>query len=267
MCGVSQLGQVAIRTPFRTLGYMNAPEDNAARFVPNPFRSDATDLIYLSGDRGYYLPDGTLQLVGRTDDQLKIWGVRVEPGEVAAALSTHEDVREAFVAVRASPNGAPVLVAYVVADNHPAARDLRAHVASQLPPAALPAAYVFLDALPVNANGKIDRDRLPVPDLAARGYVAPRTPMERDIAEIWRELLGAERVGVEDDFFALGGHSLLATRVASRIRSAFGVELPLRTLFEQPTVGGVARAVVERQLESMSDDDFEALLADARQDD
>jgi acyl-coenzyme A synthetase/AMP-(fatty) acid ligase/acyl carrier protein len=267
MCGVSELGEVAIRTPFRTLGYIDAPEDDAKRFVPNPFRADATDRIYLTGDRGYYLPDGALQLVGRTDDQLKVWGVRVEPGEVAAALSTHPDVREAFVALRASPNATPALVAWVVASNRPAVSDLRAHVAARLPPAALPAAWVFLDALPVNANGKIDRERLPAPELATREHVAPRTRMERDIVAIWRDLLGHERVGVEDDFFELGGHSLLATRMASRIRSAFGVELPLRTLFEQPTVAGVARAVVERQLESMSDDDFETLLGEAQRGD
>jgi amino acid adenylation domain-containing protein/non-ribosomal peptide synthase protein (TIGR01720 family) len=252
-CGVGEWGEIVIRTPYRTRGYVNAPDENRRRFRPNPFRQDERDLIYHTGDRGRFRPDGVLEISGRLDDQIKIRGARVEPDEIAALLGQHEAVRQAAVLGREDAAGEMRLVAYVVAEKGaaPAAEDLRSFLKLKLPEHMVPSAFVFLEALPVTANGKLDRRALPVPEDAASEpavmSVGPRAPLEEELAAIWREVLGVESLGVHDDFFQLGGHSLRATQVMSRVRSVFQVELPIRSLYEKPTVAALAEAL-ERAL-------------------
>ncbi|HEV2150064.1 MAG TPA: amino acid adenylation domain-containing protein [Longimicrobiaceae bacterium] len=218
-------------------GYLDRPGLTAARFVPDPFSARPGARLYRSGDRVRWLADGTLEFLGRLDDQVKIRGFRVEPGEVERALSAYPGVSDARVVVREDRPGERRLVAYVVGGVEPEA--LRAHLRRSLPEHMLPGAVVGLDQLPLTPNGKLDRKALPAPELPSAGdrYVAPRTPVEEVLAEIWAEVLGVERVGADDDFFALGGHSLLAIRVVSRIREIFAVELPLRALFDLPVLG------------------------------
>jgi amino acid adenylation domain-containing protein len=252
LCGVNEPGEVVVRTPFMTRGYLNAVEAQAAHFVPNPFNADSGELLYRTGDLGRYRPDGALMVLGRLDHQIKIRGVRVEPDEVNAVLSGHSQVRAGAVIGRELGDQGIALVAYVVAgEGELGAAALRAWLAERLPAALVPSAFVFLDRMPLTVNGKLDRRSLPAPDGAdsrdEEDHTAPRTSLEEAVAGIWSEVLGVERVGVHDDFFSLGGHSLMATRVVARLRTVFGIELPLRTLFEAPTVAGLT-AVVSRHL-------------------
>ncbi|WP_437759618.1 non-ribosomal peptide synthase/polyketide synthase [Sorangium sp. So ce1389] len=254
-CGVGEPGEITIRTPFRTLGYLDAGDVDEARrrFVRNALRDDPEDLLYRTGDLGRYRPDGSLEILGRLDHQLKIRGVRVEPDEVAALLARHEGVEACVVTGFRDAAGRDALAAYVVAarGREASASDLRAHLGAHLPAAMLPAAFVFLEALPRTPNGKVDRGALPRPapgdDDRARPFVAPRTPTEERLAAIWAELLGRDVLSVHDDFFEAGGHSLLATQVAARLRAAFGVELPLRRLFEAPTIAEVSALIEQAQ--------------------
>ncbi|MEW5929719.1 MAG: amino acid adenylation domain-containing protein, partial [Gemmatimonadota bacterium] len=240
------VGEIEIRSPHVALGYWRKPAQTAAAFGEEP---GGRVRSYRTGDLGRRLPDGKLEFVGRTDFQVKVRGVRVELGEVEAAMRAHPAVREAVAAARDDGAGERWLAAYAVAAEGaelPGAGELRAWLRERLPEHMVPAAFVALDSLPLTPSGKVDRLALPAP---ARGgsdaAVAPRTPTEEVLAEIWAEVLGLERVGTREDFFELGGHSLLATRVASRAREAFGVELPLRTLFESPTVAALAERVEE----------------------
>ncbi|HEX9939684.1 MAG TPA: amino acid adenylation domain-containing protein, partial [Longimicrobium sp.] len=226
-------------------GYLGRPAQTAERFVPDPFATEPGARMYRTGDRARWKAEGKLEFMGRVDDQVKIRGFRIEPGEVEAAIAAYPGVREARVMMREDQPGDKRLVAYVVASVE--IDGLRAHLRGSLPEYMVPQAIVALDRLPLNANGKVDRKALPVPEYAAGAdrYVAPRTPVEEVLAGIWAEVLRVERVGVEESFFELGGHSLLATRVVSRVRELFGVELPLRALFEGPTVAEMAGAVEE----------------------
>ena len=248
-CGIGEPGEIVLRTPFRSLGYVNAPEENRQRFVKNPFRDDERDLLYYTGDRGRYRPDGTLEILGRLDDQVKIRGVRIEPDEVTATLAGHPLVQSCVVAGRKTDRDESYLAAYVVAAGEPTptAAQLRSHLLEQLPVVMVPSAFVFLDSLPLTSNGKVDRKALPAPDPgrpeSGQVYVAPRTPVEEMTAEIWAKVLKLDTFGVHDHFFDLGGHSLLATQAVSRLREAFGVDLPLRFLFDAPTVAGLAERI------------------------
>jgi amino acid adenylation domain-containing protein len=227
-----------------TRGYLGRPAATAERFVPDAFARTPGARLYRTGDRVRWLADGTLEFMGRLDAQVKIRGFRIEPGEVEAVLQREPGVRECVVAVREDAPGEKRLVAYVVGGAE--AGELREALRRSLPEWMVPAAFVALDALPLTPNGKVDRKALPAPDSAPdeEAYVAPRTPVETEMAAIWAEVLGHERVGATDDFFvALGGHSLAATRVVSRVRAALGVDLPVRALFESPTVEALARAV------------------------
>jgi amino acid adenylation domain-containing protein len=224
-------------------GYLNRPELTAQRFIDNPF---APGRLYRTGDRVRWLADGTLDYLGRLDEQVKIRGFRIELGEIEARLTEHADVREVVVVAREDVPGDKRLVAYVTGEAE--ADALRAHLRQSLPEYMVPSAFVVLDRLPLTANGKVDRKALPVPELvsAEEPYVAPRTRVEEVLAGIWAQVLGRERVSVEDSFFNLGGHSLLAAQVMSRIGEVFDVELPPWALFEHRTVEGLARALGER---------------------
>ncbi len=217
-------------------GYLSRPDLTAERFVPDPFGARG-ERLYLTGDLARWRPNGTLEFLGRTDQQLKIRGFRVEPGEIEAVLAAHPGVREVAVVVRQDSGGVRRLVAYVVPPQ-PAA-DLRARVRERLPEYMVPAVFQFLEALPLTPSGKIDRRALPAPDATAGpagGSVPPRTPLEEELAALWREVLGVEHLGVHDSFFDLGGHSLLAVRLMSRIRRRLGRDLPLTSLFAGPTI-------------------------------
>ena len=228
-------------------GYLGRPGLTAERFVANPFSSEPGARLYRTGDLARYLPDGNLEFLGRVDDQVKLRGFRVELGEVEAVLAAHPQVGEAAVALRGS-NDDRRLVGYVVARDGaaPAVPELRHYLSERLPNYMVPAAFVVLDALPLNPNGKLDRRALPAPppgrpDLGTA--VEPRSPTEEVLAGIWAEVLGVEVVGVEDNFFDLGGHSLLATQVVARAQAAFGTEVALRSVFEAPTVAAMAELV------------------------
>ncbi|HEX2091321.1 MAG TPA: amino acid adenylation domain-containing protein, partial [Longimicrobiaceae bacterium] len=228
-----------------TRGYLGRPELTAERFVPDPFSPEAGGRLYRSGDRVRWLPSGEVDYLGRTDWQVKVRGFRIELGEIEAVLERHPRVREAVVVAQEAPGGTRLAAFVVGGDSAPTTEELRAHLMERLPEYMVPSAVVVLGALPLTPNGKVDRKALPAPDLAGDegAYRGPGTPTEEMLAGIWAEVLGLERVGTTEDFFALGGHSLLATRVVSRIRQGFGVELPLRALFEAPTVAGLAGRV------------------------
>jgi acyl-coenzyme A synthetase/AMP-(fatty) acid ligase/acyl carrier protein len=286
LCGIGEPGEIVIRTPFRSLGYINAKEEQTARFFPNPFMDDANDVVYATGDLGCYGPDGTLQFLGRMDYQLKIRGVRVEPGSIEATLSHHPDVNACVVMARQDETGETLLVAYLV--RTPGAettvQSLRQFLHQRLPAAMIPSIFIWLDVLPLNANGKVNRRALPNPDAAmlqtATDYIAPRSPFERELADIWAETLQVTRIGISDDFFDLGGHSLLAVQLVSRVREAFHVEMPLRQVFDTPTIAEMADAILHHEatqvddkilsqlledLEEMSSDDVAAILTDGTQ--
>ncbi|MCZ6622688.1 MAG: amino acid adenylation domain-containing protein, partial [Deltaproteobacteria bacterium] len=269
VCGIGEPGEIVLRTPFRSLGYINAPEEQRKRFVANPFRDNPADLIYFSGDRGRYRPDGSLEILGRLDNQIKIRGVRVEPDEVTAILSQHPDVSSCVVVGRTNAQDENILVGYVVASarNQVKVREIRSYLSKALPSAMVPSVFVFLDALPLTPNGKVDRKALPAPDQTRpeleRAFVAPRSPVEKELARIWSEVLKLKQVGVYDNFFELGGHSLLATQVMSRVCKAFQTEVPLRTLFEKPTIEELAEVIEKtllEEIEKLTEDEAQQLL-------
>jgi amino acid adenylation domain-containing protein len=229
-------------------GYLNRPELTAERFVSDPFRSEADARMYKTGDLARRLPDGNLEYLGRNDFQVKIRGFRIELGEVEAKLSACPGVREAAVLAREDVPGDRRLVAYVVAQDGASLppAELRAVLSGQLPDYMVPSAFVTLEAMPLTANGKLDRKALPAPEataLSVREYEAPQDEIETTLAALWQELLHVDRAGRHDNFFELGGHSLLAVQVVSRLRSALGVELPLRELFTKPSLSALADAV------------------------
>jgi acyl-coenzyme A synthetase/AMP-(fatty) acid ligase/acyl carrier protein len=256
-------------------GYLDRPRLTAERFVPDPFSVQGGARLYRTGDRARWRADGAIEYLGRLDFQVKVRGFRIELGEIEAVLRRHESVADCVVVAREDVPGDQRLVACVVGGVE--ADELRGHLRGSLPEYMVPAAFVVLGRLPLTPNGKLDRKALPAPEYTADAdrYVAPRTPTEEVLAGIWAEVLRLERVGVEESFFELGGYSLLATQVVSRVREAFGVELPLRALFEAPTVAGLAPQVerlvlarVEEQkladalerLERLSDDEVMELL-------
>jgi amino acid adenylation domain-containing protein len=223
-------------------GYLGRPALTAERFVPDPFAAEPGARMYRTGDRTRWLPDGTLDYLGRLDGQVKIRGFRIETGEVEAALRAVEGVADAAVLVREA-SGERRLVAYVAGAAD--ADVLRAHLRRTLPDYMVPGAFVVLDRLPLAPSGKVDRRALPEPEYAGGSYVAPRTAAEEVLAGIWAEVLHLDRVSADGNFFDLGGHSLLATRVMSRVRAAFGVEPTVRALFEAPTLAELARVLEE----------------------
>ncbi len=228
-------------------GYWRQPELTAERFIDNPFGSGR---LYKTGDLARYLPDGMLEFLGRADDQVKIRGFRVELGEIEVVLNQHPVVQDAVVVARETGRGLKQLVAYVVSrDPRDPSTALRHFLREKLPDYMVPAAFVLLDNLPLTSSGKVNRRALPEPEYAGleAGYTSPHTPTEEVLIAIWTEVLdldaGRRPVGIHDNFFNLGGHSLLATQIVSRLREAFQIALPVRTLFESPTVAELATAI------------------------
>jgi amino acid adenylation domain-containing protein len=228
-------------------GYLNRPELTDEKFVSNPYNPRGR--LYKTGDLARYLPDGTIEYLGRIDHQVKIRGFRIELGEIEACLSQHPEVREAVVVAREDVSGSKGLIAYIVPQEKPGSSvsELRSFLKEKLPDYMVPSAFVMLDSLPLTPNGKVDRRALPAPDRTRVGsektFTSPRTPVEEVLAGIWAQVLDIEPVGIHDNFFELGGHSLLATQVIYRVRSTLQVELPLRCLFESPTVAGLAESI------------------------
>ena len=236
------------------LGYLNRDDLNAQKFVHDPFATTPGAKLYRTGDVVRWRDDGSIEMLGRVDDQVKIRGFRIELGEIDAALGALPEVRECAVVVRNDDAGNKLLAAYVVprdtGEHGAIISTIRQQLAGVLPKFMLPHAYVVLDALPLTSNGKLDRRALPAPDWSAQtatDYVAPRNATEQALAQLWQEVLGVERIGVFDSFFDLGGHSLLATRLITRIEQHFGVQLPLRNLFENPTIAGTCDAIATAQ--------------------
>uniref|UniRef100_UPI0013ED45BA non-ribosomal peptide synthetase n=1 Tax=Candidatus Chloroploca sp. Khr17 TaxID=2496869 RepID=UPI0013ED45BA len=228
-------------------GYLNRPELTGEKFIRDPFSPLAAARLYKTGDLARYLPDGTLEYLGRLDHQVKLRGFRIELGEIEAVLRQHPTMQEAIVIMREDTPGEKRLVAYLVAASGaeavPLAADLRAFLSERLPEYMIPAVFVSLDALPLNPNGKVDRKALPAPSMpgqSATQYVAPQTELEQQLAAIWQAVLQLERVGIHDNFFELGGHSLLATQVIAHIRKVFQIALPMQTIFAEPTVAGLS---------------------------
>ncbi len=232
-------------------GYLNRPELTAERFMPNPFSDDPEARLYRTGDLARYRPDGNLQYYQRLDNQVKVRGFRIELGEIEATMTQHPEVKESVVVVRPAEGGENILVGYVV-PTIPGADaqvipQLRKFLQGKLPEHLVPNVIVGLEALPLTPNGKIDRNALPQPESLRRdlliSYVAPRTPIEQQIAEIWSQVLKLDQVGIHDNFFELGGYSLLAIQIVSRLRLALQVEIPLPILFELPTIEALAERV------------------------
>ena len=250
-------------------GYINRPELTSERFIPDLFSDAPEARLYKTGDIARWRSDGNIEFLGRVDDQVKIRGFRVEPAEVEAVLGQHPTLRGNAVLARMDAFGDERLVAYVVPHRRPAptARELGGYLKERLPEYMVPSAFVVLDSLPLTPSGKVDRRSLPVSGLsdirAENVYAEPRTPAEEQLVEIWQEVLGLERIGIHDDFFELGGHSLLAVRVVTRLNRYFGVELPLRALFEDPTIEGLALAITQMQAET--EIDIEQMLAQIEQ--
>jgi acyl-coenzyme A synthetase/AMP-(fatty) acid ligase/acyl carrier protein len=227
-------------------GYLNRPELTAERFVPDTFSGVPGARLYKTGDLARTRADGSFEYLGRADHQVKVRGYRIELGEIEQVLAGHPSVGAAAVLAREDTPGHKQLVAYVV-PSQGNAEALHAFLKERLPEYMVPTQIVFLDALPLTQNGKVDRNALPAPcgaDLAAgRELAAPRTPTEASLAQIWRELLAIERIGIHEDVFDLGAHSLLAMKAVVQIREVFELDVPLRNLFEYPTVAGLAELI------------------------
>jgi len=264
-------------------GYLHRPGLTAERFLPDPFSEEPGARLYKTGDLARYLPDGNIEFLGRADHQVKIRGFRVELGEIEAVLGGHPALREVVVLAREDGSGSKRLVAYVIPAQKPVptVSELRNFLREKLPEYMVPSAFVMLETLPLTPSGKVDRRALPTPDGARPelegAFVAPRTPVEKELAGIWTQVLDVERVSIYDNFFDLGGHSLLATQVISRVRTTYQVDLPLRRLFEMPTVAGLAALIAQSlaeqedgaqvaqmlaELEQLSEDKVQEMLAD-----
>ncbi|MEH1796175.1 amino acid adenylation domain-containing protein [Nostoc sp.] len=246
---VSTPGELYIGGDGLARGYLNRPELTEEKFIPNPFGEVGGRRLYKTGDLARFLPDGNIEFLGRIDNQVKIRGFRIELGEIEALLSQHSDVQQAVVIAREDIPGDKRLIAYIVPNQKLdlSVTTLKGFLQEKLPSYMVPAAFVILDSLPLTPNGKVDRRNLPAcdrtrPDLEET-FVAARNPIEKTLAVIWTELLGLERIGVNDNFFCLGGHSLIATQILSRVREVFQVELSFQQIFANPTIAGLAQLI------------------------
>jgi amino acid adenylation domain-containing protein len=245
---IRALGEVLIGGIQVARGYVNKAELTAQKFIDNPFDKEDTYRLYKTGDIGRWLPDGNIELLGRVDDQVKIRGFRIELGEIQNQVVTHPEISDSVV-LAVQKNGNTYLAAYYVSKTKLDTSALQHHVRQVLPDYMVPAFWIWLEQLPLTSNGKIDKKALPDPDvsgLSNREYVAPRNKTEQQLAAIWKELLGIERVGIYNNFFDLGGHSLLVTRLVSLIRRTFEVELAIRDVFEYNTIATLAAYIAQQ---------------------
>jgi len=248
-------------------GYLNQPDITAEKFVSDPFRGKPGSLLYRTGDLARYLPDGSIEFLGRTDNQVKIRGFRIEVGEIESVVRQHSAVLDTAVVMHENYSGDKRLVAYVVGEREstPTADELRNFLKRKLPDYMIPAAFVVVDSLPLTPNGKLDRSALPRPDQAGPDlatYRPARTPAEETVVKIWADVLNVERVGIHDSFFDLGGHSLLATKVVSRVREAFHIDLPLRSIFQAPTVAELVAVITENQAKQLGEDYWRGMMSE-----
>lgn len=264
-------GEILIGGAGVARGYLNRPDLTSEKFIPNPFNPTGKDRLYRTGDLARRLPSGEIAFLGRIDEQVKIRGYRIEPQEIVAALDRHAGVHASFVCTQKDDCGEKRLVAYVVLKSKASQRELRDYLSEQLPDYMIPSVFVSITELPLSANGKIDRNALPLPCcdnvVADQVFEAPQSPIEERIAGFLTTLLGVARIGREDNFFTLGGHSLLGAQMIAKIRDAFGVELSLRNLFDNPTVAGISAEVeklIYDKLASMSDEEAQRLLSSAQ---
>ncbi|MBI2230444.1 MAG: non-ribosomal peptide synthetase [Deltaproteobacteria bacterium] len=261
-----EVGEIAVKSRYLAVGYWGNDTLTAARFVPDP--TGGEERIYLTGDMGMMLPDGCLVHRGRKEFLVKIRGYRINPSEIETALLGEESIQEAVVVAREIPAGEQRLVAYVVPSSlyAPTVTDMRRSLAKTLPDYMIPTAFIMLEAFPRTPTGKVDRRALPVPGNSRpelnTTYVAPRTPVEKELTQIWAEVLSLDQVGIHDNFFDLGGHSLTASRVVYRVIQTFQLELPVRLLFDSPTVAEMALVIAANWAKLATQDELERMLSE-----
>jgi amino acid adenylation domain-containing protein len=244
---VGAIGEIYIRTAYRSLGYYGRPDLNKEAFVANPFRNDPNDLLYKTGDIGRILEDGNYEFLGRTDSQIKLRGIRIELSEIESVIRTCPQIQDCVVVALDAPSGEKSLCAYYISSAQVNSADLRDLLSQRLPEYMRPAAYVELTKLPLLSNGKVDRSQLPAPKQWLQvGTLPPASTVEEILCGIWEEVLGLEKVGVEDSFFELGGHSLMATQMISRVRHVFNCEISLRAFLQQSTIRKLAQEVEQQ---------------------
>ena len=268
-----EIGELCIGGAGVGRGYVNSPELTAKKFVPNPLMNNPGARLYLTGDRARWLPDGQIDYIGRADNLIKIQGYRIEPNEVIGVLDRHPAILASAVVARQDGRENPHLVAYIVLDGAqvgPTVTELRELLRSRLPAYMMPAIFVVIPDLPMNSNGKLDREALPTPVAANilpdENYLAPRTVLEEKVSTLVANLLGVAQVGVNDNLFLIGGHSLFGTQLIARIRDNFGVELPLRSVFESPTPALLAQEIerlMATKIGAMSEDEIQRALKQA----
>jgi acyl carrier protein len=263
-------GEIYVAGAGLARGYLGRAGLTAERFIPNPHGERAGERLYRTGDLGRYVKGWDIEYLGRVDQQVKIRGYRIELGEIKAVLEEHASVRECVVVMREGAGREKQLAAYAVAEPGEVveASVLREHAKKRLPEYMVPTDYVEIECVPLTSNGKMNVSSLPEPEEArakyAGGYEAPRTAVEKMLAEIWSEVLEVEQVGVNDNFFDLGGHSLLLTRLASRIREVFEVNLPLRILFDAPTIAEMIEAITAWQIEQSDAAEISQMLEELK---
>jgi amino acid adenylation domain-containing protein len=284
---LSVTGEIYIGGPNVARGYVNRPDVTADRFVPNPFVEEPGARVYRTGDLGRFLPDGIVEFLGRMDQQVKVRGYRIELGEIDAVIERHRAVKEAVTVVRESESGNKSLATYIVPAQRPGAdvEELQRYLTDQLPDYMVPGIIVRLDKMPLTANGKIDRRALPDPadiELTGRAsYAEPRNAVEEVVVRIWEEVLGVEKIGINDNFIMMGGHSLAAMQVLARLRKTFQIGVPVRVLFEARNVAELVQAMsaeeripgrlekiarVVKKIEQMGEDDVSRILEARRRD-
>jgi len=258
LCRVGETGEIYIKTPFMTKGYYNAPRLNEISFVQNPLVTGHQDVIYKTGDQGKFMADGNVRFEGRLDGQIKLYGNRVEIGEIEVVLRQHPLVREVAVASKQDAFGNTRLVGYVVPelDQKPTVESLRRFIGDKLPSYMVPAVFVILKALPLTHNEKIDRGALPEPDRARpvmeQAYIGPSTALGETLTEIWCHVLSLDQVGINDNFFDLGGTSILAVNIITLIQETFGIEVPIIKLFQYPNISLMAKYLSQNKTDQPS---------------
>ena len=268
LAGIGEYGEIYVRSPHLARGYLNDANLTSSKFLINPYTNNQIDRLYKTGDMGRYLPDGKVEFAGRVDQQVKIRGFRVELAEIESVLNQLPSVKTCAVITHKDIHDDQHIIAYIAATPGCATSpdEFRRALQAKLPAHMIPSAFIPLEKLPLTPNGKLDRKALPAPGHSRPeiddAFAAPRTPIEETLANIWSEVLKLDKVGIHDNFFALGGHSLLATQIVSRIQSAFSIELPLRQMFESPTVAEMALIIIENKAKWASVAEFAQLLAE-----